>query len=214
MKSKWRYNIRLAVRKGVTVRELPPHELPLFQQLMDETGTRDGFVVHSVDYYRAAYSLLTPRWGTFLLASFEGEPLASIAVFAVGSNAWYLWGASSNRHRNLMPNHALQWEAMRWAKARGCTRYDLWGVPDEIGAIATGLWDGGRSVVAAENLPVDVKALPAGDLWGVFRFKQGFGGAVARTVGGLGYAPAAARISSLPGRSAGQGPGCGGSERA
>ena len=183
MKSKWRYNIRLAVRKGVTVRELPPHELPLFQQLMDETGTRDSFVVHSADYYRAAYSLLTPRWGTFLLASFEGEPLASIAVFAVGSNAWYLWGASSNRHRNLMPNHALQWEAMRWAKARGCTRYDLWGVPDEIGAIATGLWDGGRSVVAAENLPVDVKALPAGDLWGVFRFKQGFGGAVARTVG-------------------------------
>ncbi len=183
MKSKWRYNIRLAARKGVTVRELQADELPLFQQLMDETGERDGFFVHSADYYRAAYELLAPRWGTFLLASYKGDPLASIAVFATASNACYLWGASNNRHRNLMPNHALQWEAMRWAKEHGCVRYDLWGIPDEIGAIATGLWDEGRRVVYAENLPVDVKAFPVGDLWGVFRFKQGFGGAVERTVG-------------------------------
>ena len=183
MKSKWRYNIRLAARKGVCVRELETHQLPQFQQLMEETGTRDGFPVHSAAYYRDAYELLASRWGAFLLASFEGEPLASIAVFAVGSTACYLWGASNSRHRNLMPNHALQWEAMRWARQRGCTRYDLWGIPDEIGAIATGLWAEGRKVVSAEKAPVDVNALPAGDLWGVFRFKQGFGGAVERTVG-------------------------------
>ena len=183
MKSKWRYNIRLAARKGVSVRELEASELSLFQQLMEETGKRDGFSVHSPAYYRDAYELLASRWGAFLLASFEGEPLASIAVFAVGSTAWYLWGASNNRHRNLMPNHALQWEAMRWAKERGCARYDLWGVPDEIGAIATGLWVEGRKTVSAEKAPVNVNALPAGDLWGVFRFKQGFGGAVERMVG-------------------------------
>ena len=183
MKSKWRYNIRLAARKGVTVRELQAHELPIFQQLMDETGTRDGFSVHSAAYYRAAYELLASRWGAFLLASYQSEPLASIAVFATGSAACYLWGASNNRHRNLMPNHALQWEAMRWAKARGCARYDLWGIPDEVGAVATGLWDEGRKVVLAEKAPVDVNAFPRGDLWGVFRFKQGFGGAVERTVG-------------------------------
>ena len=183
MKSKWRYNIRLAARKGVTVRELQAHELPIFQQLMDETGTRDGFSVHSAAYYRDAYELLASRWGAFLLASYQGDPLASIAVFAIGSTAYYLWGASNNRHRNLMPNHALQWEAMRWAKARGCARYDLWGIPDEVGAVATGLWDEGRKVVLVEKAPVDVNAFPKGDLWGVFRFKQGFGGAVERTVG-------------------------------
>ena len=183
MKSKWRYNIRLAARKDVTVRELGAQELPLFQQLIDETGTRDGFSVHSAAYYRAAYDLLASRWGVFLLATHQGEPLASIAVFAVGPTAWYLWGASNNRRRNLMPNHALQWEAMRWAKARGCTRYDLWGIPDEVGAVATGLWDEGRKAVLAEQTPVDVNAFPTGDLWGVFRFKQGFGGAVERTVG-------------------------------
>lgn len=183
MKSKWRYNIRLAARKGVSVRELEKNELPLFQQLMEETGERDGFSVHSPAYYRDAYELLAPRWGAFLLASYEGEPLASIAVFAVGSTACYLWGASNSRHRNLMPNHALQWQAMRWAKERGCTRYDLWGIPDEIGAIATGLWEEARKTVSAEKAPVDVNALPPGDLWGVFRFKQGFGGAVERTVG-------------------------------
>ena len=183
MKSKWRYNIRLAARKGVSVRELEAHELPLFQQLMEETGKRDGFSVHNAAYYRGAYELLASRWGAFLLASHEGDPLASIAVFACGSSACYLWGASNNRRRNLMPNHALQWEAMRWARERGCARYDFWGVPDEIGAIATGLWQEGRNAVAAEKTPVDLNALPAGDLWGVFRFKQGFGGAVERTVG-------------------------------
>ena len=183
MKSKWRYNIRLAARKGVAVRELQAHELPLFQQLMDETGTRDGFPVHNAAYYRAAYELMTPHRGVFLLASYQDDPLASIAVFAVGSTAWYVWGASNNRHRNLMPNHALQWEAMRWAKARGCARYDLWGIPDEVGAIATGLWAEGRKIVLAAKVPVDVNAFPSGDLWGVFRFKQGFGGALERTVG-------------------------------
>lgn len=184
MKSKWRYNIRLAARKGVSVRQLSADELPLFQQLMEETGARDGFSVHSPAYYRAAHELLVPRWGGFFLAEFEGEPLAGIAVFACGDTAWYLWGASSNRQRNLMPNHALQWAGMQWAKARGCTRYDFWGIPDEIGAIATGLWQEGQRPVPAEDVPVDVRAFPPGDLWGVFRFKQGFGGTVERSVGG------------------------------
>ncbi len=183
MKSKWRYNIRLAARKGVRVRELEAHELPLFQNLIEETGKRDGFPVHSPAYYQDAYELLASRWGAFFLASYEDEPLASIAVFAFGSSACYLWGASNNRRRNLMPNHALQWEAMRWAKELGCVRYDLWGIPDEIGAVATGLWHEARKAVSADAAPVDVNALPAGDLWGVFRFKQGFGGVLERTVG-------------------------------
>ncbi len=121
--------------------------------------------------------------GSFSFAEFEGEPLASIVVLQTGHTAWYLWGASSNRHRNLMPNHALQWAAIQWARARGATRYDLWGIPDEIGQVALGMRGESGEPVLAEAIPVDVETLPDGDLWGVFRFKQGFGGTVERFVG-------------------------------
>lgn len=182
MKSKWRYNIRLAARKGVQVRDAGPDDLPAFNRLMGATGQRDGFAVHSADYYAAAYELLVPAHGVFLLAEYEGEPLASIVVFSVGDMAWYLWGASSDRERNRMPNHALQWAAIRWARARGAVCYDLWGVPDEVGLLAAGLRNGRADGVPAAELPMDMTHLPAHDLWGVYRFKQGFGGQVVRTV--------------------------------
>lgn len=181
MKSKWRYNVRLAERKGVTVRAGGAADLAAFQELMETTGERDAFDVHSMAYYRRAFELFVPGQGVFLYAEYEGEPLAAIVMLHQGHTAWYLWGASSNRHRNRMPNHALQWAAMQWAKERGATRYDLWGIPDEIGAVAAAL-DGGRPYPAGD-LPVDVNKLPEGGLWGVFRFKQGFGGVVERFVG-------------------------------
>ena len=77
MKSKWRYNVRLAGRKGVRVRELARAELPGFNTLMQATGTRDGFGVHSAEYFAAAYELLVPQHAVFLLAEYEGEPLAA-----------------------------------------------------------------------------------------------------------------------------------------
>ncbi len=170
MKSKWRYNVRLAARKGVMVREGTEADLPAFQELMDETGRRDGFGVHSFDYHAAAYRLFVPAGqAVWLLAEVAGQLLAGIVVFAFGDKAWYFWGASSGEHRNLMPNHALQWAAMCWARARGCRIYDLWGIPDEVGADAAAYED-------AENRGT-------GGLWGVYRFKQGFGGRVVRTVG-------------------------------
>lgn len=183
MKSKWRYNVRLAERKGVTVRELARHELPLFQRLMDETGARDGFALHSPDYYAAAYDLLVPRWGAFLLAEAEGQPLAALVVVACGATAWYVWGASAGRERQRMPNHALQWAAMRWARARGAQRYDFWGIPDELGRVAVGLAGGSGAGTPVEALPLDLEELPEAGLWGVYRFKQGFGGDVVRHVG-------------------------------
>jgi peptidoglycan pentaglycine glycine transferase (the first glycine) len=183
MKSKWRYNIRLAERKDVVVREGSREDLRHFQELMETTGERDEFDVHSIDYYRKAFDLFVPEQGAYLFAEFAGEPLASIVVLKSGDTAWYLWGASSNRHRNRMPNHALQWAAIQWAKERGATRYDLWGIPDEIGQIALGMRRGSGQPVLAEEIPVDVGEIPDGDLWGVFRFKQGFGGTVERFVG-------------------------------
>ncbi|MGL4649394.1 MAG: lipid II:glycine glycyltransferase FemX, partial [Caldilineaceae bacterium] len=166
----------------MTVRPCLAADLPVFNALMASTAARDGFDVHDPAYYSAAFSLLGPH-ATFLLAEFEGQPLAAIVVCAVGHRAWYLWGASSDRERQRMPNHALQWAGMRWARARGATIYDFWGIPDDLGALAQGLRGGDGSGTPVDDLPVDVETLPREGLWGVYRFKQGFGGEVSRTVG-------------------------------
>jgi lipid II:glycine glycyltransferase (peptidoglycan interpeptide bridge formation enzyme) len=165
MKQKTRYNLRLALRKGVIVRA--SGDLDTFNRLMQATGAREAFGVHSPAYYRRAYELFQPRgMCELLIAEFEGTPLAALMVFARGGRAWYFYGASANEHREAMAPYLLQWEAMRWARARGCTEYDLWGVPDE-----------------------DEAALEAGfaaredGLWGVYRFKRGFGGTLRRAAG-------------------------------
>jgi peptidoglycan pentaglycine glycine transferase (the first glycine) len=138
MKSKWRYNVRLAERKAVRVRAMSRADLPAFHALMAETGVRDHFAVHDNAYYDAAFDLLTPEHAVYLLAEYDAAPLAAIVVALAGDTALYLWGASSERERNRMPNHALQWAGMQWAKARGATRYDLWGIPDPVGQVAQG----------------------------------------------------------------------------
>lgn len=165
MKSKTRYNIRLAGRKGVTVREGNKADVSLFYRLLEETAKRDRFGVHEEEYYREAWRIFAPQERVKLLLAYYGEELlGGLMVFALGSRAWYLYGASSNRHRNRMPNHLLQWEAMCWAKERGCSSYDLWGIPDEAGS-------GDEDMEAV---------LKKGGLWGVYRFKRGFGGQVLR----------------------------------
>lgn len=174
MKQKTRYNVRLAARKGVTVRNATEADLPTFFRLMAQTGTRDGFAVHSADYYAAGYRFLVGSGlARLLLATYEGDILAGILVAAFGPSAWYLWGASSDAGRERMPNHLLQWEAMQWAAARGSRAYDLWGIPDEVGR-------------APEEFTETVSDR-AGGLWGVYRFKQGFGGRVVRYVGAWDY---------------------------
>jgi lipid II:glycine glycyltransferase (peptidoglycan interpeptide bridge formation enzyme) len=167
MKSKTRYNVRLASRKGVTVREASEADLPAFHTLMAATAARDDFGVHAPAYYEAAYRLFVPRgWARLLLAEVEGEPAAALMVFTLLPRAWYFYGASSNAHREKMPTYLLQWEAMRWAKSLGCTTYDLWGVPDED----------------REKLEAEFTQRRDG-LWGVYRFKRGFGGELVRSVG-------------------------------
>ncbi|MFQ6101069.1 MAG: lipid II:glycine glycyltransferase FemX [Anaerolineae bacterium] len=167
MKPKTRYNVRLAARKGVTVRKASEADLPAFHALMAATAARDRFGVHSPIYYEAAYRLFVPRgWARLLLAQVEGEPVAALVVFALPPRAWYFYGASSNAHREKMPTYLLQWEAMRWAKSLGCTTYDLWGVPDED----------------EQKLEAEFTQRRDG-LWGVYRFKRGFGGRLVRSVG-------------------------------
>jgi lipid II:glycine glycyltransferase (peptidoglycan interpeptide bridge formation enzyme) len=170
MKPKWRYNIRLAERKEVTVRQGSAADLPAIQRLMEITGQRDGFEVHSATYYALATELFASEGlASWWIAEHAGEMLAAIAVFAYGQGAWYMWGASGESARNLMPNHALQWAAISWAKRRGCLTYDLWGIPDEVG-------ENPEAYAESESWGSD-------GLWGVYRFKQGFGGRVVRYAG-------------------------------
>jgi lipid II:glycine glycyltransferase (peptidoglycan interpeptide bridge formation enzyme) len=167
MKSKCRYNVRLAEKKGITVRAW--EDVSAFHEMMTVTGGRDGFGVHSREYYQRAYELFHPK-GTceLLVAEYEGRPLASLMVFANGKRAWYVYGASNDQERNRMPTYLLQWEAIRWAKAYGCDEYDLWGVPDENEDVLEAQFESRHD-----------------GLWGVYRFKRGFGGEVKRAAQAL-----------------------------
>jgi peptidoglycan pentaglycine glycine transferase (the first glycine) len=164
MKQKTRYNIHLAEKKGVTVRAWD--DLSAFHQMMLLTGGRDGFSVHSYEYYKQAHKLMHPKgMCEILLAEFEGKQLAALFVARHGNRAYYLYGASTEEERNRMPTYLLQWEAMKWAKVRGCEEYDLWGVPDEEEATLEANFEKRRD-----------------GLWGVYRFKRGFGGELKRAV--------------------------------
>jgi lipid II:glycine glycyltransferase (peptidoglycan interpeptide bridge formation enzyme) len=176
MKPKWRYNIRLAERKGVTVRAGNASDVPLFYQLLQLTSARDRFAIHSTDYYRAAIELLSAdERARLFIAEYAGEMIAAIFVTAVGDEAIYLYGASGNAHRDKMPNHALHWSAIQWAKARACTRYDLWGIADTAWAEVDEHPE--RSAVGVQS--PDASPMPHG----LYRFKQGFGGQVVRYAG-------------------------------
>ena len=165
MKQKTRYNIRLADRKGVTVQ--PWTDVQAFAAMTFETAERDRFGAHSKAYFQRAYDLFHPSAGCELfVAEAEGEPVAAMMVFVRGHRAWYFYGASLSIHREKMPTYLLQREAMRWAKARGCTSYDLWGIPD-----------------ADEKTLEDQFASRSDGLWGVYRFKRGFGGKILRSMG-------------------------------
>jgi lipid II:glycine glycyltransferase (peptidoglycan interpeptide bridge formation enzyme) len=166
MKSKTRYNIRLSARKDVTVREGTADDIPIFNRLIAETAQRDDFGIHAPEYYRDAFQLFAPQHATLLIAEYVGRPLAAAFITAFGETGAYLYGASSNEERNRMPAYAVQWAAMRWAKERGCTQYDLWGIPD------------------AEEGQLEAEFTERKDgLWPVYRAKRGYGGRVARTVG-------------------------------
>jgi len=162
MKQKTRYNIRLAEKKGISVRAWD--DLPAYHEMARITGGRDGFGVHSLEYYRRAYDLFhAVGLAELLVAEYDGKPLAALMVFVRGRRAWYVYGASNDEERNRMPTYMLQWEAMRWARAKGAEEYDLWGVPDYDETI------------------LEKNFMERSDgLWGVYRFKRGFGGEVRR----------------------------------
>lgn len=147
--SKTRYNIRLAKRKGVVVKEGTRDDLKDFHKIMIETGSRDGFIIRSLEYFEKMYDELAPNHMKLLMAYYEDKPISGIIPIMYGNKTWYLYGASSNAHRNLMPNYLLQWEMIKEAIRNKNDVYDFRGV----------------SGVVDENHPQ----------YGLYRFKKGFG---------------------------------------
>ena len=146
---KTRYNIRLAIKKGVTVKEGTKEDLKDFHKIMVETGARDGFIIRPLEYFEKMYDALAPEHMKLLMAYYEGKPISGVIPIMYGNKTWYLYGASSNEYRNVMPNYLLQWEMIKLAIARKNDIYDLRGV----------------SGVVDESHPQ----------YGLYRFKKGFG---------------------------------------
>lgn len=159
MHQKGRYNIRLATKKNVRVEESwSPEHIDGFAKLYLQTTSRDEFSGHNDSYIRSLLSTFeTNKRGRLFTAWKDSEMLAGIFVIFFGGTAIYLYGASSNESRELMPNHALQWHAIRYAKAKGYKEYDFWGVSPEDE--------------------------PNHNWAGVTRFKKQFGGEVRRYIG-------------------------------
>lgn len=169
---KTRYNIRLAEKRGVEIIENAPREqLEVFYKILSETASRDKFLIRPFSYYEAFYDLLVPQGlAEMFLATYEGEVIAGTLAFKLGDKAWYIYGASSNAHRNVMPNYLIQWKMICWAKKHGCTMYDFRGVPGDVD----------------ENHP----------LYGLVKFKRGFNGEYTKFIGeyDLIYKPAVYRL--------------------
>ncbi len=161
-----RRKIRQSGKNSVRYYEGTRADVAKFNAMMQTTGSRNEFGVHDPAYYERAYDLFVPQDAALILAEHEGEALAGIMVFAKGKTAWYLYGASSNEKRNLMAAYGVQWAAIQWAKARGCTEYDLWGIPDEDEAALEAQFE-----------------TRSDGLWGVYGFKRGWGGEVVRSAG-------------------------------
>ncbi|MBO0791394.1 MAG: peptidoglycan bridge formation glycyltransferase FemA/FemB family protein [Ktedonobacteraceae bacterium] len=152
MKPKWRYNIRLAERKGVTIRRgIGTDDLDTFYELYTTTSQRDRFVINKKAYYADFLHLYGKTdQAILLLAEHEGIPIAGAVMAHVGPWCYYMYGASSNEQRERMPNHLIQWTGIQWAKSKGCYYYNFRGIPEVL--------EEGR------------------ELWGVYTFKRGFGG--------------------------------------
>ncbi|WP_304224879.1 peptidoglycan bridge formation glycyltransferase FemA/FemB family protein [Gracilinema caldarium] len=167
MKPKWRYNIKLAGKKGVTVIRMDEAGLDLFYELYKTTARRDKIAIHGINYYKTLFEHGKEyRDGSqdlrLYVATHEGDALAAIIVLFRGEEATYLYGASSDVKRNLMAPYALQWKAIQDAHENGCLRYDLFGIPPE------------------EN--------PRHPMAGLYRFKTGFGGQIIHRSGSWDYA--------------------------
>lgn len=160
-KPKTRYNIRVALKKNVQVKICGTEAVADFHRIMVETGSRDGFMIRPQEYFADMLKNLGEDVRLYMAYTEEGEPIAGTIAVHVGNKVWYLYGASSNAHRNLMPNYLLQWEMIRWAIENKCDLYDFRGISGDL---------------SEDN-----------HLYGLYRFKSGFNAEFTEFVGEYRY---------------------------
>lgn len=156
---KHRYNVRLATRKGVTLREGTREDLPIFYDIMKTTEARNNFYVRPLSYFESIWDSMGPEHVRLILAEYEGKAISAVFPIKYGNKVWYLYGGSSNNHRNLMPNYLLQFEMMKWGLETNCDIYDFRGVTGIIS--------------------------PDHPQRGIYIFKKGFNGDIIELVGEL-----------------------------
>ena len=162
MKSKTRYNINLAKRKGVTIESLGLESLEIWYELYRQTAKRNNFFLHDINYFRIVLSAKanntdSPADVYLLVASVDEQPLAAMFLVIAANRATYLYGASATENRNYMSTYALQWRAIQLAREKGCTEYDFFGISPD--------------------------ADPSHPMYGLYRFKSGFGGQIYHRMG-------------------------------
>ena len=167
MSQSTRRKIRKAEKSGVVVREADlsrDNDLKTLYDLYNITGDRQDFVIRPLEYYREAWTRFQEAGlAHALIAEMDGKALAGLVLYHIGNRVWYFYGMSSSEQRDLQPNYTLQWNVIQWAKANHYQAYDWWGAPD----------------IFSEDDP----------MWGVYRFKDGFGGKVVRWIGAWDFAP-------------------------
>jgi lipid II:glycine glycyltransferase (peptidoglycan interpeptide bridge formation enzyme) len=170
-----RADIRRSERLGVSVRVgTSEADLDAFYAAMEATTDRKSdYAIHSRDYYDQAWQIFKAQGrAQLLIAEFEGQAVGSCMVFASKQSGFYLYGGSNEVGLKKGANHLLQWNALQWAQAQGCQSYDFWGIPDAFGRAA---------FVGDEARRAELEAQAQQDpLYGVYRFKKGFGGQVVR----------------------------------
>jgi peptidoglycan pentaglycine glycine transferase (the first glycine) len=151
-KMTWRQNVRVAGRKGVVVREAASEaDFDAYYELLKITSERDAFFIHSKDYHREILRQFSAKGDAVLfLAEHEGEALAAKMLIRFGDWCWDMFGATANHKRNLKAAYLLQYRCLQWAKERGCTYFDFRAIPEVLE--------------------------PGEEMWGVYEYKQGFGG--------------------------------------
>ncbi|ADV42787.1 peptidoglycan bridge formation glycyltransferase FemA/FemB family protein [Bacteroides helcogenes] len=162
MKPKTRYNIKLSLKKGVEVRSTGMEGLNVWYDLYTETAFRNGLHLNDISYFRSVFASKMECQDKalnvkLLIAYFDNIPLAAMFLVLSAHRATYLYGASSSRLRNMMPTYALQWKAMQIAKDNDCSEYDMFGISP-----------------CAE---------PSHPMYGLYKFKHGFGGEIYHQLG-------------------------------
>ena len=145
-KPKTRYNIRLAEKHGIVIKEDNSDKaFEEYLNLLFETTRRQGFYAHNKEFHRRQWQILQPAGISHLLAATYGAPqsgaesreasakwdkgqiLAAFLLFVFNQVLYYPYGASTREHKELMAPTLLMWEAIKFGKSRGCKSFDLWG---------------------------------------------------------------------------------------